>query len=264
MKRNQHLRFVGQSCLTLLLAAVSMPRAFSAEVPARSPAVDPAATQILRRMTDYLGSLTQFSMSTQNTLEDLHDGHKVDLSASAHAIICRPNRMFAEQRLGDLTEQNFYYDGKTLTLSNPGEKFYATEPAPGTIEGMLNFVRDSLGLVVPAADMLYSNSFSLLMQDVTLARVVGKAFLGGVKCDQLLFSRPGVDFQVWVEEGDRPLPRQFVVTDTTTCLQPSLITVISDWNVAPTVADDQFTFVPPEGARRTTFLPLHKTSGSKR
>ena len=173
--KNTSLPWLAQKTgLTLLLASVAMPAAFAAEVPA-APAVDPAATQILRRMTDYLGSLKQFSLSTQNTLEDMHDGHKVDLDASAHAIISRPNKLLAEQKLGDMTEQNFYYDGKTLTLCNPAEKFYATEPAPGTIEGMLNFVRDSLGLVVPAADMLYTNAFSLLMQDLTLARVAGKA-----------------------------------------------------------------------------------------
>ncbi len=52
---------------------------------------------------------------------------------------------------------------------------YATEPAPGTIEGMLNFARSSLGLMIPAADLIYQNNFKLLMQDVTLATVIGKA-----------------------------------------------------------------------------------------
>ena len=79
-------------------------------------------------------------------------------------------------------------------------------PAPGTIEGTLDFVRDSLGLIIPISDLVYSNAFPLLMQDVTFAAVVGKAFIGGVKCDHLLFSRPGVDFQVWVADSGKPLP----------------------------------------------------------
>ena len=62
MKRNRHLRFLNQSCLTLLLAAAAMPATFAADVPAKAPAVDPAATQILKRMTDYLGGLQQFSV----------------------------------------------------------------------------------------------------------------------------------------------------------------------------------------------------------
>jgi hypothetical protein len=40
---------------------------------AQAPAVETAATQILQRITDYLGSLQQFSVHTRNTLEDLLD-----------------------------------------------------------------------------------------------------------------------------------------------------------------------------------------------
>ena len=91
----------------------------STEVRAQALAVDPAAVQILQRMTDYLGSLKQFSVHTQNTLEDLLDsGHRVDFEVSASVIISRPNKLRAERR-GDLIDQNFFYDGKTLTLYNP-------------------------------------------------------------------------------------------------------------------------------------------------
>ena len=264
MKRNQHLKFVTPSGLTLLLAAVAMPATFAADVPAKVPAVDPAATQILRRMTDYLGGLKQFSVYTQNTLEDMLDGHRVDLDASARAIISRPDKMLAEQKMGDEKEQVFYYNGKTLTVCNPADKVYATEPAPGTIDETLHFVRDSLGLTVPVSDLLYTNAFSLLMKGVTLATVEGKSVIGGVKCDHLLFSRPGVDFQVWVQDGGPPLPLKYVVTDTTTCLRPSFTTVLSDWNTAPAVPDGRFTFVPPQGAKQIAFLPINKTSGSSR
>jgi hypothetical protein len=241
-----------------------MPAALAADVPAKAPAVDPAATQILRRMTDYLGSLKQFSVYTQNTLEDMLDGHRVDLDASARAIISRPNKMLAEQKMGDEKEQVLYYNGKTLTVCNPADKVYATEPAPENLEGMLGFVRDSLGLTIPVADLLYTNAFSLLMEDVTLATVEHKAVVGGVRCDHLLFSRPGVDFQVWVQDGGPPLPLKYVVTDTTSCARPSLTTVMSDWNTAPTVNDARFTFEPPQGAKRITFTPFTKPSSSNR
>jgi hypothetical protein len=226
------------------------------EVRAQAPAVDPAATKILKRMTDYLGSLKQFSVQTQNDIEDMLDsGHKVDYDVSASVVISRPNKLRAERR-GDLTNQIFYYNGKTLTLYNPSDKVYATDPAPGTIEEMLVYAREKLGLVVPAADLVYPNAYPLLMQGVTLATVVDKAMIGGVKCDHLLFSRPGVDFQVWVADAGKPLPYKYVVTDTGTPALLSVSTVMSRWNVAPEVADARFTFVPPKGTKKIMFMPL--------
>jgi hypothetical protein len=228
----------------------------STEVRAQAPAVDPAATQILKRMTDYLGGLKQFSVHTQNTLEDVLDsGQRVDFEVSASVIVSRPNKLRAERK-GDLLNQIFYYNGKTLTLYNPSDKVYATEPAPGTIEGMLDFARESLGLVIPVSDLVYRNAFALLMEDVTLAAVVDKAVIGGVKCDHLLFSRPGVDFQVWVADKGQPLPHKYVVTDTGTPARLSVTSVMSDWKVAPAVADGHFTFVPPQGAKGIVFMRL--------
>jgi hypothetical protein len=243
------------------IAVLGMSATVSTEVRAQEPAVDPTATQILKRMTDYLGSLQQFSVHTLNTLEDVLDsGHRVDFHVSASVIVSRPDKLHAERK-GCLIEQVFFYDGKTLTLYRPSDKVYGTKPAPGTVEEMLDFARESLGLMVPAADLIYRNAFPLLMQDVTLAVVVGKAVIGGVKCDHLLFSRPGVDFQVWVAGGAQPLPCKYVVTDTGNPERLSTTTVMSDWNVAPAVSDARFTFVPPKGAKPVSHMPLETASG---
>jgi hypothetical protein len=238
------------------LAVLVLSAAVATEVRAQAPAVDPAATTILKRMTDYLGSLKQFSVHTENDIEDMLDsGHKVDYEVSASVVISRPNKLRAERK-GDLADQVFYYNGKTLTLYNPSDKVYATDPAPGTIEETLTYAREKLGLVVPVSDLVYPNAYPLLMQDVTLAMVVDKAMIGGVKCDHLLFSRPGVDFQVWVADSGKPLPYKYVVTDTGTPALLSVSTVMSRWNVAPQVADARFTFVPPQGTKKITFMPL--------
>jgi hypothetical protein len=232
------------------------------QVRAQIAAVDPAATQTLKRMTDYLGSLKQFSVHTQNTLEDmLGSGQRIDVDISASVIISRPNKLRAERK-GELLDQVFYYNGKTLTLYNPSGEVFATEPAPASIEEMLDYTRDSLGLIVPAADLIYRNAYPLLMQGVTSAIVVGKTVIDGMVCDHLAFSRPDVDFQVWVAEGAQPLPCKYVVTDTSTPALISISTVMSDWNVAPAAADASFSFVPPAEAVAITFMPLDAASGS--
>jgi hypothetical protein len=251
-----------KTAVLFALGVIALWATASTEV--RAQAVDPEAVKILQRMTNYVSRLKQFSVHTQNTLEDVLDsGHRVDFDVSASVIVSRPNKLRAERR-GDLIDQIFYYDGKTLTLYNPSDKVYATEPAPGTIEGLLDIARESLGLTVPAADLVYRYAFALLMQDVSFAVVVGKTVINGVKCDHLLFSRPGVDFQVWVADSGQPLPLKYVVTDTEAFGRLSITTLMSDWNVAPAVPDSRFTFVPPKGVKQITFMPLETSSASSR
>lgn len=228
---------------------------------AEAPAVDPAAVKSLQRMTDFVSGLQQFSVHTENTVEDqLASGQRVDFDFAANVTVRRPNKLHAE-RTGELVSQDFYYDGKTLTLYNPLDRVYATQPTPGTIEQMLDYAREDLGVIVLAADLAYRNAFAILMQDVTSAVVVGKANIGGVTCDHLAFSRPDVDFQVWVTEGDRSLPCKYVVTDTSTPALVSTVSVMSNWNLDPEAPDTAFEFVPPEGAQAISFIPLEKSSG---
>ena len=229
---------------------------------AQNPAVDPAAVQILKRMTDFMDSLQKFSVKTQNTIQDEYgSGHRIERDLAASVTVKRPNKLFAV-RSGEWMNQHFFYDGKTLTLFNPSVKVYGSKPAPPTIEKMIDFARETVGILLPAADLLYRNAFPLLMQDVTLAAVVGKAVIGGVRCDHLLFSRPGVDFQVWVAEGERPWPQKYVVTETPSML--AITTVLSDWNMAPAVDEARFNFVPPKGAQAISFMPLETAGGSNR
>ncbi len=248
----------------LAAAAMAVAIAVPAGSGAQAAGVDPNATQALQRMTEYLGSRQQFSLHTQNTIEDLLDsGQRVDFDVSASVTVTRPDKLRAE-RTGDLVSQSFYYDGKTLTLYDPAAKAYATEAAPATIEDTLNFARESLGLIVPVADLVYRNAYELLMEHVTSAMVIGKSAINGVECDHLAFSRPGVDFQVWVATGGQPLPYKYVVTDTGTPALLSVSTVMSDWAVGESVADTSFSFAPPEGAKEIPFMRLDAGSAPSR
>jgi hypothetical protein len=236
----------------------------SPTVRAHSPGIDPAAVQILERMTNFMSNLQQFTVHTNNTLEDFLDsGQRVDRDIGTRVAVRRPNKLHAE-RVGDLVSQVFYYDGETLTLYNPSDSVYATLPAPGTIEELLDYARESLGLIIPASDLVYRNAFAILMRDVTSAVVVGKSTVEGVSCDHLALRRPGVDIQVWVGEGDRPVPCKYVVTDTSTPAFVTTVTVMSDWDFAPALSDATFEFTAPEGSQSTEFITLDGPGSRRR
>jgi len=224
--------------------------------------VDPAAVQTLQRTMDYLGSLKQFSVHTQNTLEEvLETGQKVQFDVSNVLMLKRPNKLLAK-RHGDLVDQSFSYDGKTLSLYNASLNYYASVPAPDNIEAMLDFARESLGIIAPASDLVYTSAFPLMMENVYTAIIVGKSAIGGLSTQHLLFSRPDVDFQIWVPESGDPLPLKYVVTDKIHYGQPSTTVVMSDWNVDPNLTDSVFNFLPPQNATATEFLSLETSSSS--
>lgn len=203
-----------------------------------------------------MGSVKHFSVHTQNSLEDLLiSGHRIDLDVSAEVLVSRPNKIRSERK-GELINQIFYYNGKILTLFNPDHNVYSTVEAPDTFYGLFKYLYESLGFSLPISDLIQSDAFPLLMQDVTLARIVGKTYIDGIRCDHLLFSRPGVDFQVWVSDGSKPLPLKYVVTDTATPARLSISTWMTDWNVDQIVDESQFTFVQPEGVQAINFLPF--------
>jgi hypothetical protein len=248
----------------LAVAVLTLSAAVRVDAQAKAPTVDPAALRILKSMTDYMDGLQQFSLTVQSTVEDLHaSGHRVDIDLRSQVTVKRPNKLRAV-RIGETMSQSFYYDGKTLTLHVPVEKIYAAQPAPETVEGAVTLARETIGIVFPAADLVYRKAYPLLTQDLTLAAVIGRAEVDGVTCHHLLFSRPGADFQVWVEEGRRPLPRKYLVTETDTPMLLSVGAVLSDWNEAPAVDDAQFTFVPPPGTSETRFIPYGTAAKSKR
>ena len=70
----------------------------------------------------------------------------------------RPNKLHAS-RVGDVISQSFYYDGRTLTLFNPDDGVYATVAAPGTLDAMIDFARDSLDVIAPAGDLITMDAY---------------------------------------------------------------------------------------------------------
>ena len=227
-------------------------------------AVEPRAAEILRAATSYVAKLERFAVDTDNAIEVvLESGQKLQFENPAKVTVRRPDRLRAE-RVGDLVDQAFFYDGKSLSLVDRGRGYYATVPAPPTIEGMLVFAQDSLDIVAPAADLLYRDAYEELTRDVSSGRYLGIAVVGGVRCHHLAFTAPDVDWQLWVQEGDQPLPRKYVITSKQVPGAPEFAVWMRRWDLAPKTEDAAFVFAPPEKARQIEFLQLTTAPGAGR
>ena len=206
------------------------------------PGIEKAAVERLQASMSYLAGLKTFSLETHSTLEVvLHSGQKIQFDNSVDVTVQRPNKLHAMRR-GDLMHQALFYDGKTLTLHDASAGFHATVEAPDTLEGMLDFARDSLDLVAPAGDFIYANAFDILMDGVNSAFVVGASFVEGKVCDHLAFSAPGTDWQIWIQQGDRPVPRRIVITSRDVMSAPQYTVHIREWKLEPDISAGDFRF----------------------
>ena len=236
------------------LAAGALPQAAQAQ-----PAgVEPRAAELLQASTAFLARQKQFSVNAGMTLEVvLKSGQKLQFDHTGALSVQRPNRLRADRR-GDLVDQVFYYDGKSITLYDPAQRYYATVAAPDTLEAMLDFARTKLDIEAPAGDLLYGNAFEIVMDGVTSGFVVGKSMVGGVRCDHLAFRGADVDWQVWIQDSGPPLPRKYVITSREIPGAPEFAVVMTKWNLAPKFTKWTFAFTPPKDAQKVEFLPLEK------
>lgn len=242
--------------------------ALIAGVPAYSqgqtPGIEPKADQILRKMSDYLGSLEQFGVSTENSLEAVsRSGQKIQFVNPAVLSIRRPNKLRAARK-GDIVDQEFYYDGKSFTLYQKDRNCYATVEAPPTIDEAIDFARESLDVYAPGGDLIYTNPYRILTEDAVSGFYVGRSVVEGVKCHHLAFRGNEVDWQIWIEEGKRPFPRKFIVTSTWMTGAPQFTVSLKNWNLSPKLADELFAFVPPPGAQKVDFVGLRAGGPSQR
>ena len=223
---------------------------------AQPAGIDPQAEKLLRRMSDYLAGRQQFTLKAESSLEVvLTSGQKLQYDSPATLSVSRPNKFHAHRK-GDLANQEFFYDGKTLTLYNPRENLYATTAAPPTLDEMLDFAREKLDIIAPAAELLYKNAAERMLKESSSGFVVGPSVVGGVKCTHLAFRGSEVDWQIWIEDGDKPLARKFILTSKKVAGEPQFTVLIRSWDVAPKLTNQEFTFTPPKGAKKIEFLQL--------
>jgi hypothetical protein len=218
---------------------------------------DAWARAAVREMSDFLAKQKSFTLKAASSIEVvLKNGQKLQFDQAAEVAVARPDKLRAA-RVGDELKQEMFYDGKTITVFSQagGVPYFATASAPPTLEGALDFARESLDVIAPAGDLLYANAADILMEDVVSGMVVGQSTIGGVRCRHLAFQGNQVDWQIWIENGPRPLPRKMVITSKLQAGQPQFVVTTSDWKLAPKLAAERFRFSPPKGAIKVDFLP---------
>ena len=102
-------------------------------------------------------------------------------------------------------------------------------------------------------------------QQITSAIDIGPGSVEGTTCEQYAFRQDGLDWQIWIQQGDYPLPRKLILTTTDDDARPRHSNVLT-WNLAPSFNDAAFTFDPPKDAQRIAIaeIPASAATGRNR
>jgi hypothetical protein len=205
-------------------------------------AAEADARNLFKAMSDYMAAQKSISFQYDTDLEIVtKDRQKLGLASSGRVTLNRPDKIRVT-RTGGFADVEFLFDGKTLTLLGKTSNLYAQLEVPGTIDHLIDELRDKYRRPVPGADLLLSNLNDTLMATVTNVKDLGSGVIGGVECDHLAFRTKGVDWQIWIAQGSRPYPCRYVITSTKVPQAPQYSLTIRDWKTGDEVGSDDFSF----------------------
>jgi hypothetical protein len=144
-----------------------------------------------------------------------------------------------------------------LTVNGKDKNIFAQLDSPGSVDQLINLLRDKYSVAAPGGDLLLSRSFDEMTADVIDAKDVGRGVIDGVECEHLAFRNTDTDWQVWVELGARPIPHKYVITTKGVTGMPQYTLRIKEWRAD--VAADAFAFKPAQGAQKVALEALADT-----
>ena len=222
--------------------------------PDDSAAPDPFET--LHALSDYLGKLEQFTFTANVTTDDVQEsGELIQLSSRRTLSLRRPDRIVAEVQ-ADGDDRRVTYDGKTINLLSRTHNFHGSAEMPDSIAATLDTLTQDYGMTVPLGDMLYPDVYEALVPSIRTGQYVGLHVVDERQCHHLLFSQDVIDWEIWIQADDTPLPRKLVITYKQQAHKPTFTATIPLWELHPEFAPDFFDFKPPSGSQEIQILPV--------
>lgn len=248
--------------LTVLLVTIAAP-----VTGARAQSqIEPKAMDALQKMAQYLSNSQRFSVNIRDGYDVVQDsGQKIEFDETRNIVLSRPDHLRIDVERSNGQKGSVFFDGNYINVSLASDNTYAITEKKGNVDQAVKYAVGELGVRMPLALMLLSTLSSELKNRVVAADYVDSTTMMGVPCDHIAVQTgEGTDFQVWIAQGDQPLPRRIVITYTDEKGQPQFWADLSNWNLSPEVSENLFTFTPPNGAERVQFLAQIRSSAAIR
>jgi hypothetical protein len=219
------------------------------------------ARKMLKAMSDFLAAQKSLSVGFDTVFEVVTPtDQKLGLASSGTATLVRPDKIRVA-RSGGFADFEILYDGKMLTFLGKNANLFTQVAAPGTVDQLIDTLQDKYNRPLPGADLLMTNSYDELMQDVYDSKDLGSGVINGVECDTLAFRKADVDWQIWIAQGERPYPCRLVITSRLVKGGPQYSIQFRDWKFGNDVAADDFAFKNASGAKQVELTDIKDKVG---
>lgn len=211
---------------------------------------------ILMGMATFLSKAPRASVVMHGTYDVVQPSReKLEFGEMRKITLSRPdNRLRVEGARSDGSQVLTVFDGKAITLIDYGSNVYATAPQTGGLdESIIHFVRD-LGVQMPLAALLLTRAPEELNARVRSIDYIEKTSLYGAPAHHLAGRTDSVDVQIWIADGDAPVPQRVVLTYRTEPGVPQFRAQFSGWNFAPAISDATFSAAVPDVGQKVSFL----------
>lgn len=233
---------------TLKGAAADIKAAGNADI------IDPKSIDAIKAMGAYLAGLKTIDLSTRFEADlELDNDQNIEIGGTTHYLAERPNKLKAEVKT-DLGERSFLFDGKSLYVVAPQKAVYGQLDDVGpTIKDMLDQVQTYSKIDLPISDLFAWGTSDDPAALIAEGFLVGPATVDGKAATHWAYRSEDKDFELWIADGDKPLPLKMSIVDATDEHRPRTEVTLS-WNETPQIADTDFVFSPPSGAKEIPIL----------
>jgi hypothetical protein len=246
---------IGASLLALPVGALAAAKtsthrsATAAAAPAApTNQVEPEAVAALEKMSAFLRSNKTFQVKMQTQRDEVDAfGQILTFNGDATYKVKAPDGLAIDSSDANHSRQ-YVYDGKSVTVYDPETGYYGHFDAPPTIRQMLEEAANKYGVHIPLTDLFRWGENGSDAHEFTAAHYVGPAKIDGQAAKQYAFRETGVDWQIWIADGDKPVPLRVVIVSADDPAKPQFEADLS-WDLTPQFAADTFTFTPPANAK---------------
>ena len=267
MKRNRLLRnlWSGFTVLAVVLTLGTTPALAAVDAPTTTAAEqDPEAKAILMKMAEFMAKAPAFSMTLRSGYDAIQeDGQYIEFGEIRRILLQRPDRLRVETERSDGEQALTLFDGKQIAVFKPEDNVYSQIEKPGTVDDAIVYLVRDLQFTLPLAKMLHTGFVQHLeKKKITAISYVEENTLFDVVTDHLAIRSDDVDMQIWVAQGDEPLPRRVILTYVNAPGQPQFRGDFTEWSFSPKVASDSFTFTPPADSELIPVIARVRQKGS--